>query len=191
MPPGTPRSRSFTRFTMRVGLLHLGQSVDFVVSMTFLRSPVFAIFAMLEVVLLLGVVSAHASARRAASTARSLGDRSACKCGSDERDSLSPVYMKLISRSVPDRPGWRRAAAAPLVAGWRVDPPATPAEMAVLRLSPAASPGGQRGCRRAAVWGNARASWCLGDSGRHRRGASRRERPRSAAERVPACRGRV
>jgi hypothetical protein len=37
---------------MRVGLLHLGQSVDFVVSMTFLRSPVFAIFAIAGVFLL-------------------------------------------------------------------------------------------------------------------------------------------
>src|SRR5271157_5533234 len=44
-PPGTPRSRSFTRLTMRVGFLHLGQSVDFVVSITFLRSPVLAILA--------------------------------------------------------------------------------------------------------------------------------------------------
>jgi len=52
MPPGTPRSRSFTRLTMRVGLLHLGQSVDLVVSITFLRSPVFAIFAMDRVFLL-------------------------------------------------------------------------------------------------------------------------------------------
>src|SRR5215469_16554403 len=45
-PPGTLRSRSFTRFTMRVGLLHFGQSVDFVVSIAFLRSPVLAILAM-------------------------------------------------------------------------------------------------------------------------------------------------
>ncbi len=45
MPPGVPRSRSFTRFAMRVGLLHFGQSVLRCVSMTFLRSPVFAIFA--------------------------------------------------------------------------------------------------------------------------------------------------
>jgi hypothetical protein len=37
----------------------LGQSVDFVVSITFLRSPVFAILAMLGVNLLLGIVSAH------------------------------------------------------------------------------------------------------------------------------------
>src|SRR5438270_3571107 len=46
MPPGVPRSRSFTRFTMRVGLPHFGQSVLFVVSIIFLRSAVFAIFAM-------------------------------------------------------------------------------------------------------------------------------------------------
>ena len=45
IPPGTLRSRSFTRFTMRVGLPHLGQSVLFDVSITFLRSAVFAIFA--------------------------------------------------------------------------------------------------------------------------------------------------
>ena len=44
-PPLTPRSRSFTRFTMRVGLPHLGQSVLLEVSMTFLRSAVLAIFA--------------------------------------------------------------------------------------------------------------------------------------------------
>src|SRR6185437_3526449 len=40
-----PRSRSLTRFTMRVGLLHRGQSVLLLVSMTFLRSPVFATLA--------------------------------------------------------------------------------------------------------------------------------------------------
>src|ERR1019366_2097183 len=54
-PPGTPRSRSFARLTMRVGFLHLGQSVDFVVSISFLRSPVFAILAIGRVVLLLWV----------------------------------------------------------------------------------------------------------------------------------------
>jgi len=43
-PPGTFRSRSFTRFTMRVGLPHFGQSVLLEVSITFLRSAVFAIF---------------------------------------------------------------------------------------------------------------------------------------------------
>ena len=45
IPPGILRSRSFTRFTIRVGLPHLGQSVLLVVSMTFLRSAVLAIFA--------------------------------------------------------------------------------------------------------------------------------------------------
>ena len=44
-PPGTLRSRSFTRFTMRVAFPHFGQSVDFEVSITFLRSAVFAILA--------------------------------------------------------------------------------------------------------------------------------------------------
>ena len=47
---------------MRVALLHLGQSVDFVVSITFLRSPVFAILAICRVFLLLGL-SLHTSAR--------------------------------------------------------------------------------------------------------------------------------
>src|ERR1700689_179467 len=56
-----PRSRSFTRLTMRVGLLHLGQSVGFVVSSSFLRSPVFAILAIGGVFLLLGL-SLHTSA---------------------------------------------------------------------------------------------------------------------------------
>lgn len=46
-PPGAPRSRSFTRFTMRVGLLHFGQSVLLVVSIIFLRSAVLAILAIL------------------------------------------------------------------------------------------------------------------------------------------------
>src|SRR6201992_1747542 len=58
-PPGVPRSRSFTRFTMRVGLEHFGQSVLLLVSMTFLRSPVLAIFAIM--LALPGAnVSAHA-----------------------------------------------------------------------------------------------------------------------------------
>ena len=46
-PPGTPRSRSLTRFTMRVGLPHLGQSVLLDVSITFVRSAVLAILATL------------------------------------------------------------------------------------------------------------------------------------------------
>ena len=46
-PPGTPRSRSLTRFTIRVGLPHFGQSVLLEVSITFLRSAVFAILAII------------------------------------------------------------------------------------------------------------------------------------------------
>ena len=48
IPPGTPRSRSFTRLTIRVGLPHLGQSVLLVVSMTLFRSAVLAIFTVLS-----------------------------------------------------------------------------------------------------------------------------------------------
>jgi hypothetical protein len=48
MPPGVLRSRSFIRFTIRVGLPHLGQSVLLVVSIIFLRSAVLAILAMVE-----------------------------------------------------------------------------------------------------------------------------------------------
>jgi len=57
---------------MRVGLLHLGQSVDFVVSITFLRSPVLAILAIAWAFLLRRVsLLARAKPQRAASTARS------------------------------------------------------------------------------------------------------------------------
>jgi hypothetical protein len=45
IPPGMLRSRSLTRFAILVGLPHLGQAVLFDVSMIFLRSAVFAIFA--------------------------------------------------------------------------------------------------------------------------------------------------
>ena len=55
MPPGV-RSRSFTRFAIRVGLLHFGQSVLRVVSITFLRSPVLAIFAIRKI---LSAVALH------------------------------------------------------------------------------------------------------------------------------------
>jgi hypothetical protein len=48
IPPGVLRSRSFTRFTILVGLPHLGQSVLLVVSMIFLRSAVLAILAMIQ-----------------------------------------------------------------------------------------------------------------------------------------------
>jgi hypothetical protein len=108
-----PRSRSFTRLTMRVGLWHLGQSVDFVVSMIFLRSPVFAILAIGWVILLLGL-SLHTSDAtppaskdrspgtqllRTASTAR-LGLFSHIKRNAKEvrlaerAGSLLPVYRK-------------------------------------------------------------------------------------------------
>src|ERR1700758_5850304 len=60
MPPGMPRSRSFTRLTMRVGLLHLGQSVDLVVSIAFLRSPVLAILAIGRMFLLEDCLCSHA-----------------------------------------------------------------------------------------------------------------------------------
>jgi len=95
-PPGIPRSRSFTRLTMRVGLLHLGQSVDFVVSITFLRSPVFAIFAMGKVFLLLGL-SLHTRAGngtrlqrrgpRLALELASLHQEGGCQEGSKTRSS--------------------------------------------------------------------------------------------------------
>src|SRR3954462_7988895 len=55
MPPGTFFPASFTRLTMRVGLPHLGQSVDFVVSISFLRSAVFAIFAITNLLTQLSV----------------------------------------------------------------------------------------------------------------------------------------
>ncbi|SRR5260221_2015077 len=48
MPPEVLRSRSFTRFTMRVGLPHLGQSVLFEVSIILSRPAVLAILAMVE-----------------------------------------------------------------------------------------------------------------------------------------------
>jgi hypothetical protein len=67
-----PRSRSFTRLTMRVGLLHFGQSVDFVVSITFLRSPVLAILAMVLCFSFVGVsLLTRATGLPAASTTRS------------------------------------------------------------------------------------------------------------------------
>src|SRR5581483_1344180 len=94
MPPGTPRSRSLTRFTMRVGLLHLGQSVDFVVSITFLRSPVFAIFAMGRV-FLLRRVSLLARAKLCARLQRR-GRLLTSDCNGiawRQRDSLLSVYI--------------------------------------------------------------------------------------------------
>jgi hypothetical protein len=73
---------------MRVGLLHFGQSVDFVVSIAFLRSPVLAILAMIRVCLL-WKLSLHSRAPflRAASTTRSF--TSAQDFGGRQPDSLS------------------------------------------------------------------------------------------------------
>jgi hypothetical protein len=48
MPPEVLRSRSFTRFTIRVGLPHLGQSVLFEVSIIFSRPAVLATLAMVD-----------------------------------------------------------------------------------------------------------------------------------------------
>ena len=56
-----------------------GQSVDFVVSITFLRSPVFAILAIGGVFLLLGVVSAHTRKICARLQRRGPGLASFCK----------------------------------------------------------------------------------------------------------------
>src|SRR5215469_2343355 len=97
-PPGTPRSRSFTRLTIRVGLLHFGQSVDFVVSIAFLRSPVFAIFAMVRVFLLLGMsllARAYARCTRLQRRGHSLPSAIGVEV---QRDSLHQVYIKCIRR---------------------------------------------------------------------------------------------
>jgi hypothetical protein len=53
-----------------VGLPHFGQSVDFVVSMIFLRSAVFAILAIGEGFLLFGVSARTCKQLHAASTVR-------------------------------------------------------------------------------------------------------------------------
>src|ERR1035437_1977292 len=87
-----PRSRSFTRLTMRVGLLHLGQSVDFVVSITFLRSPVLAILAIGRVFLLLGVsLHTRATELRRGSTSRSFA------CLLSQRDCLETAWLAASS----------------------------------------------------------------------------------------------
>ena len=91
---------------MRVGLLHLGQSVDLVVSITFLRSPVFAIFAIGRVFLLRGV-SLHSRAGLGrmrgwipnlpeSARLQRRGHFAASQCNGiarKERDSLVSVYM--------------------------------------------------------------------------------------------------
>ena len=79
---------------MRVGLLHLGQSVDFVVSITFLRSPVFAIFGHGSGVSpSWGCLCTHPP-RRTASTARSFAASIGNGIAWKKRDSLLPVYIK-------------------------------------------------------------------------------------------------
>ena len=110
MPPGTPRSRSLTRFTTRVGLPHLGQSVDFVVSITFLRTHVFAILAIGWVFILLRGVSAHtrkitARGFNGAGVAAFHGIGITRK----ERDSLQTVYIK-AGRRLAEQDHWRPLA---------------------------------------------------------------------------------
>jgi hypothetical protein len=81
---------------MRVGLLHLGQSVDFVVSITFLRSPVLAILAIAWVFLLRRVsLLTRAKSLRAASTARS---KTCLRC---------PEEARLAVLSLPEQEGRR------------------------------------------------------------------------------------
>src|SRR5260370_32579836 len=93
-PPGVPRSRSLTRFTMRVGLEHLGQSVLLLVSMTFLRSPVLAIFAIM--LALPGTnVAAHALDVLTG----------CCPCG--QAESNHPELLVNIVRSWPRRASGR------------------------------------------------------------------------------------
>jgi hypothetical protein len=79
-------------------LLHFGQSVDFVVSITFLRSPVFAIFAIIRVFLLLGL-SLHTVA-----------------CSGVTSDRSSP--MGWISGRLQRR-GYKLASCHKGIAGWR------------------------------------------------------------------------
>src|ERR1035438_1835471 len=109
-----PRSRSFTSFTMRVGLLHFGQSVDFVVSITFLRSPVLAILAIGSLVSPSWGVSllTRANILHAASTARSFthlilqidGVKAAGLAGfslHEERETQAPWRSVVVSRRKP------------------------------------------------------------------------------------------
>jgi len=87
IPPGTFRSRSFTRFTIRVGLPHFGQSVLLLVSITFLRSAVFAIFT---------VISWHEPAMVAnpMKFSKIFGSNSRAGSPQPERKSLTSFYMK-------------------------------------------------------------------------------------------------
>jgi hypothetical protein len=97
-PPGVPRSRSLTRFTMRVGLEHLGQSVLLLVSMTFLRSPVLAIFA---IMLALPGTNVAARALDVLSNCHPLG----------QAEWNHPVLLVKIVRDLSTAGiGWRRTA---------------------------------------------------------------------------------
>src|ERR1039458_8499472 len=80
---------------MRVGFLHFGQSVDFVVSISFLRSPVLAILAIGCVFLLLGL-SLHTSATADGfnGTVLACSRSNTQSLVGGQRDSLPPVYMK-------------------------------------------------------------------------------------------------
>src|ERR1700689_1325763 len=90
-----PRSRSFTRFTMRVGLEHLGQSVLLLVSISFLRSPVLAIFAIMLALPVTNVL------------ARAL----------DVLFRLQPLRTSRIGSSGTSRKDWPGLATAEI--GWR------------------------------------------------------------------------
>src|SRR5437588_3817616 len=93
------RSRSFTLFTMRVGLLHLGQSVLLEVSITFLRSAVLAILAM-SITLLFRCVVVHSrtesgplrvsASKRFACEARPSGRRSRWRIRGTHAAQISP-----------------------------------------------------------------------------------------------------
>ena len=95
------RSRSFTRFTMRVGLLHLGQSVLLEVSITFLRSAVLAILAM-SITLLFRCVAVH-SRTESGPLRVSASKRFAAKRGlqADVRDGESAGLMQRKSPQIP------------------------------------------------------------------------------------------
>src|ERR1700678_1789314 len=97
-----PRSRSFTRFTTRVGLEHLGQSVLLLVSITFLRSPVLAIFAIMLV--LPGTNIA----------ARALDVLMIC-CRFRQAESNHPELLKDCPGLATARIGWRRTAVEALL----------------------------------------------------------------------------
>ncbi len=179
---------------MRVGLLHLGQSVDFVESITFLRSPVLAILAIAWVFLLRKVsLLARANQLRAASTARSNLASGIRRKG----DSLCLVYPN-INDNVIGVVGFRwQVAACPV---WTVRSRETeylPGAPRVAMLLAQKAEGNQldhwdaHSARRPApAWGTGRASLrspgCLS---RRPREWSRQVCASSAAARGPGCQG--